>query len=118
MSQSCRMAYKPQDIFIGVIDLFVIILPGAVLLFALLYWFSSRKRPPYTTGGLFLLLYGLARFGVEFAREPDQHIGFVAFGWLTRGQLLSMPMILLGVAMLVFGYRKGLPVQATSGRRA
>lgn len=88
-----------------------------VLLFLVLYWFSSRKRPPYTTAGLFLALYGLARFVVEFAREPDQHIGFVAFDWMTRGQLFSVPMIVLGAAMLGFGFRSAWQQSATDGNK-
>ena len=80
-----------------------------LLLFTLLYWFSSRPRPLYTAGGLFLLLYGLARFMVEFVREPDHHLGFVALGWLTRGQLLSLPMMAFGIGMLAVGFRSARP---------
>ena len=56
--------------------------------------------------GLFLLFYGLFRFAVEFAREPDHGIGFVAFGWMTRGQLLCLPMIVAGVAMFAWAQRR------------
>jgi phosphatidylglycerol:prolipoprotein diacylglycerol transferase len=45
------------------------------------------------------------RFAVEFFREPDQHIGYEALGWMTRGQLLCLPMIALGIFLLVFAYR-------------
>ena len=49
--------------------------------------------------------YGSFRFLVEFFRQPDGHIGFDAFGWLTRGQILSLPMIVAGVALIVYAYR-------------
>jgi phosphatidylglycerol:prolipoprotein diacylglycerol transferase len=55
-------------------------------------------------GGLFLALYGLFRFLVEFVREPDRHIGFDLLGWLTRGQLLSLPMFAAGVALMVWAF--------------
>ena len=81
-------------------------LEGAVL-FAAVFWFSRRPRPAGAVGGLFLALYALFRFLVEFAREPDRHIGFDLFGWLTRGQLLSIPMFAAGVALLAWaGYRE------------
>ena len=76
-----------------------------VLLFTLLYWFSARPRPTCAVSGLFSLIYGSVRFFVEFFREPDAHIGFDAFGWLTRGQLLSLPMIVVGVTLLLIAYR-------------
>lgn len=76
-----------------------------VLLFAVLWWFSSRPRPRFAVTGLFLALYGSFRFIVEFVREPDAHIGFVAFNWMTRGQLLSLPMVLAGVLVMVLAYQ-------------
>lgn len=79
-----------------------------LLLFIILFWFSRRPRPRAAVSGLFLLGYGLFRFAVEFVREPDTHIGFDALGWLTRGQLLSLPMVLLGVVLLLWAYRQPL----------
>jgi phosphatidylglycerol:prolipoprotein diacylglycerol transferase len=76
-----------------------------LLLLVILLWFSSRPRPTWSVAGLFSLGYGCLRFVVEFFREPDQHIGFQALGWLTRGQLLCLPMILLGVYLIVAAYR-------------
>lgn len=76
-----------------------------VVLFAVLWWFSSKPRPRMAVSGLFLLLYGAFRSFVEFYREPDAHIEFVAFNWLTMGQLLSLPMILLGSLLILFAYR-------------
>lgn len=68
-----------------------------VALFMLLWWFSGKPRPRMQVSGLFLVGYAVARFIVEFFRQPDAHLGFLAFGWLTMGQLLSLPMLLLGV---------------------
>jgi phosphatidylglycerol:prolipoprotein diacylglycerol transferase len=58
---------------------------------------------------VFLLVYGLARSLVEFVRVPDEHIGYLAGGWFTEGQLLSIPMILGGLALLVWAYRARVP---------
>jgi phosphatidylglycerol:prolipoprotein diacylglycerol transferase len=74
-------------------------LEGA-LLFVALWTYSARPRPTGRVSGLFLLLYGCFRFGVEFTRQPDAQLGAVAFGWLTMGQLLSLPLILAGGLLL------------------
>jgi phosphatidylglycerol:prolipoprotein diacylglycerol transferase len=74
-----------------------------------LWWFTSRPRPRLAPSGLFLLIYGLARFLIEFVRVPDEHIGYLAGGWLTEGQVLSMPMILAGIGMLAWAYRARQP---------
>ncbi len=76
-----------------------------LLLGIILIWFSSRPRPTWAVSGVFSLGYGIMRFVVEFFREPDQHIGFEALGWLTRGQMLCLPMIALGIFLLVYAYR-------------
>jgi phosphatidylglycerol:prolipoprotein diacylglycerol transferase len=55
-------------------------------------------------GGLFLLGYGVFRFLVEFAREPDAHLGFVALHWMSMGQILCLPMIALGGGLIWWGY--------------
>jgi phosphatidylglycerol:prolipoprotein diacylglycerol transferase len=75
-------------------------------LFVLLWVFSSKPRPMMAVSGLFLVGYGLARFAVEFVRAPDTHIGYLAFGWLTMGQILSTPMIAAGALLLALAYRK------------
>jgi phosphatidylglycerol:prolipoprotein diacylglycerol transferase len=77
-------------------QLYEFFLEGLVL-FAVLWWFSRKRRPVMAVSGLFLTLYGTFRFLVEFVREPDGHIGFLAFGWLTMGQILSLPMFLAGL---------------------
>ena len=77
-----------------------------IVLFALVWWFSSRPRPRMAVTGLFALGYGSFRFFVEFFREPDLHLGFVAFEWLTMGQVLSTPMILGGLLLLALAYSR------------
>jgi phosphatidylglycerol:prolipoprotein diacylglycerol transferase len=63
------------------------------------------KTPPGTIFWSFLTGYGLCRFFVEFFREPDQHLGFL-FAHVTMGQILSTPMIVIGLAMLARGFLK------------
>ena len=80
-------------------QLYQAVLEGLVL-FCVLWWFSSRPRPRYAVSGLFALLYGSFRFLVEFVRVPDAQLGYLALGWLTMGQLLSLPLVLLGLFLL------------------
>lgn len=75
-----------------------------IVLFLILWIYSRKPRPLGAISGMFALFYGIFRFGVEFFREPDAPIGFVAFGWLTEGQLLSVPLILVGIALIVWAY--------------
>ena len=75
-------------------------------LFAVLWWFSRRPRPRMAVSGLFLVGYAAARCVVELAREPDAHIGYLAFGWVTTGQLLSVPMLVAGATMLWWAGRR------------
>lgn len=85
-----------------------------VLLFIIL-WFYSKRRPPRTAvSGAFLLGYGCLRFFCEFFRQPDPQLGFIAWGWLTMGQILSFPMIILGIILLIWAYTKGKRHQAVS----
>ncbi len=76
-----------------------------LLLFLLLWVYSSKQRPTMAVSGLFLIAYGLFRFAVEFARMPDAHIGYLAFGWFTMGQLLTLPMLAGGVVLMAAAYR-------------
>jgi phosphatidylglycerol:prolipoprotein diacylglycerol transferase len=71
-----------------------------IVLFAVLWFYTRKPRPRYAVSGLFALLYGLFRFCVEFVREPDVQLGFVAFDWLTMGQILSLPLIIVGIGLL------------------
>ncbi|WP_202844471.1 prolipoprotein diacylglyceryl transferase [Luteimonas saliphila] len=80
-------------------QLYQAFLEGLVM-FVVLWLYSSKPRPRYAVAGLFALLYGVFRFGVEFVRVPDADIGYLAFGWLTMGQVLSLPLIALGLFWL------------------
>lgn len=75
-------------------------------LFILLWLFSARPRPVGAVGGAFLAGYAVFRFGVEFFREPDAQLGYVMMGWTTMGQLLSIPMFLVGLALMGWAYGK------------
>jgi phosphatidylglycerol:prolipoprotein diacylglycerol transferase len=85
-------------------QLYEAILEG-FLLFAILWVYSARPRPYMAVSGLFLLLYGVFRFVVEFYRVPDAHLNYVALGWVTMGQILTVPMIAAGAIMLGMAYR-------------
>jgi len=87
-------------------QLFEFALEG-ILMFIILWLYSNKPRPLGKVSGLFAILYGVFRFSIEFFREPDVQIGFVAFGWLTEGQLLSLPLILVGILLMVFQFKKG-----------
>jgi phosphatidylglycerol:prolipoprotein diacylglycerol transferase len=81
-------------------------LEGA-LLFVIVWLYSARPRPAMAVSGVFLTGYGVLRFIGEFTRQPDAFLGFVAFDWLTMGQLLCLPMLLAGAALLVLAGRRG-----------
>jgi len=70
-----------------------------VALFVLLWWFSSRPRALGAVSAVFLIGYGLARFAVEFTREPDSFLGLLALGF-SMGQWLSIPMVAVGAWLL------------------
>lgn len=87
-------------------QLYEALLEGLVI-FCVLYVLSLRKppRPKGSFIGTFLMLYGCFRFLVEFVRLPDEQMGYLAWGWLTMGQVLSLPLVLSGVALIVWSYR-------------
>jgi phosphatidylglycerol:prolipoprotein diacylglycerol transferase len=85
--------------------LYEAVLEGIVLFF-LLWVYSSKPRPKMAVSGLFLLGYGVARFFVEFYRLPDAHIGYLAYGWVTMGQILTSPMLIVGGLLMFLAYRK------------
>ena len=72
------------------------------LLFLILWLYSTKPRTTGAISGLFLVCYGLFRFSVEFFREPDIHLGFIAANWLTMGQILSAPLILAGILLVIY----------------
>ncbi|PID64179.1 MAG: hypothetical protein CR963_01225, partial [Gammaproteobacteria bacterium] len=77
-----------------------------LLLFVIILLYARKKPPAGRLSGLFLLGYAIARFVVEFVRVPDAHIGYTKLqwlhiDWLTRGQLLSLPMAIIGLYLLM-----------------
>ena len=76
-----------------------------IILFIIVWVFSSKPRPARAVSGMFVVCYGVYRFMIEFVRQPDAELGFIAFDWLTMGQLLSFPMILFGVYLLMSAFR-------------
>ncbi|HEY0333809.1 MAG TPA: prolipoprotein diacylglyceryl transferase [Stenotrophomonas sp.] len=83
-----RLARHPSQLYEALLE--------GVVMFVVLWFYSARPRARYAVSGLFALLYGGFRFLVEFVRMPDNGL-YVAFGWLTRGQILSLPLIALGL---------------------
>ena len=84
-------------------QLYEFLLEGVVL-FLILWIYSRKPRPLGAVSGLFALCYGLFRSFAEFFREPDIQIGYI-FGGITEGQLLSLPMILIGIALIIWAYK-------------
>lgn len=75
-----------------------------LLLFGILWWYSSRPRPQRATSAVFLIGYGVFRWIGEYFREPDA--GIFGHSYLvSMGQWLSLPMVLAGVALLFIAYR-------------
>ena len=81
-------------------------LSEGLLLFLILWFYSSKPRPRMAVSALFLIFYGGFRFTTEFFRTPDAHLGYVAFDWMTKGQELSIPMIAAGIYILYLAYKK------------
>ena len=77
-----------------------------IVVFAVLWMFSSKTRPRMAVSGMFLALYGCGRIVAEFFREPDPQLGYLAWDWLTMGQLLSLPMVIIGIGFIVYGYQR------------
>lgn len=75
------------------------LLEGLVM-FAVLWWFSAKPRPRFAVSGMFALLYGVFRIVAEFFRQPDAQYGYLAFGWLTMGMVLSLPLVAIGFVFL------------------
>lgn len=87
-----RFARHPSQLYQAALE--------GLAMFCILWWFSRRPRPRYAVAGMFALLYGAFRFVVEFVRMPDAQLGYLAFDWLTMGQLLSLPLIAFGLCLL------------------
>ncbi|HWV14454.1 MAG TPA: prolipoprotein diacylglyceryl transferase [Cellvibrio sp.] len=78
-----------------------------LVMFVVLFWFTAKPRPRGAASGLFLVLYASFRSIVENFRQPDADIGFDFLGWVTRGQLLSLPLFILGFGLLIYAYFGG-----------
>jgi phosphatidylglycerol---prolipoprotein diacylglyceryl transferase len=89
-----------------------------LVLFVILWWFTNKPRPRLAPTGLFLAVYGCARFAVEWVRLPDANIGYLVGDWLTMGMLLTIPMILVGVIVMLFAYRLAQPSGNLSAAKA
>ncbi len=79
-------------------------LEGLLLFIILFVWYSAKPRPRGAVCSLFVLLYGCMRFFVEFFRQPDAHINYEWFGWMSRGQELCLPMIVIGAGVFIWSY--------------
>jgi phosphatidylglycerol:prolipoprotein diacylglycerol transferase len=86
-----------------------------LLLFVIVWLVSARPKPAGVVSGVFLAGYGVMRFATEFFRQPDSHLGFLAFDWLTMGQLLSLPMVIVGILMALFARRFSEPRTSSGG---
>lgn len=95
--------HDPVGVFRHPSMLYECILEGFVL-FIILYWFSRKPKPKMAATGVFSLGYGIFRFIVEYFREPDAHLKDMA-EFMSMGQLLSLPMVILGVVLLYLAYK-------------
>ena len=80
-----------------------------LLLFIIVWWVSAKPRRAGFVSGVFLAGYGFFRMLTENFRAPDAHIGFVAFEWLTMGQILSLPMLIAGMVFIWWSREQDLP---------
>ncbi|MGQ4660107.1 prolipoprotein diacylglyceryl transferase [Lysobacter sp. F6437] len=92
-----RFARHPSQLYQAALE--------GLAMFCILWWYSRKPRPRYAVAGLFALLYGTFRFLVEFVRMPDAQLGYLAFGWLTMGQVLSLPLVAIGLFWLWLSHR-------------
>ena len=77
-----------------------------VALFTIIWFYSRKPRPTMAVSGMFAACYGVFRFIVEFVRVPDAQLGYLAGGWLTMGQVLCVPMVLGGLGLIAYAYKR------------
>ena len=77
-----------------------------LILFILLFIINSRTEIKGVVSSFFLIFYGSIRFIIEFYRQPDSHIGYIAFDTLSMGQLLCLPMIVTGFVILIYSRKQ------------
>ena len=99
----------PSQLYEGLLE--------GLVLFVVLWIFSTRPRKAGAVSGLFALLYAVFRFGVEFVRVPDAQLGYLAFGWLTMGQLLCLPLMAAGLWLLCRTPRERAAVEPATAPR-
>lgn len=87
-----------------------------LLLFGVMLWLARKTRPRGTMLGWMLVLYGVIRIGLETFRQPDVQIGFLP-GGVTMGQVLSVPMVIAGIALLLWARRHPLPEEGVPESR-
>jgi phosphatidylglycerol:prolipoprotein diacylglycerol transferase len=97
-------------------QLYEAVLEGAFL-FLFVAWVYRRRLAPGAAFWAFLAGYGAVRFLVEFVREPDAHIG-IDLGPFTRGQLLSLPLLVIGTVLLVRRWRMPATTEPAAGSSA
>jgi phosphatidylglycerol:prolipoprotein diacylglycerol transferase len=100
-----RFHIDPCVLHVHASQLYEGLLEGMVL-FIILWVFTSKARPRLAPSGLFLICYGVFRFLVEFVRVPDENRGYLLLDWVTMGQILSAPMILAGIVLMALAYRR------------
>ena len=94
---------QPAGVYRHPSQIYEFLLEG-ILLFIIVFWFSQKPRPRMAVAGLFGMLYGVFRFFVEYFREPDEHLAEMA-QWLTMGQVLSIPLIVIGGGCILWAYK-------------
>jgi phosphatidylglycerol---prolipoprotein diacylglyceryl transferase len=103
-----RFAVDPCVLHVHASQLYQGLLEG-LLLFIILWFYTAKPRPRSAPAAVFLIGYGVFRFIVEFVRVPDENRGYLLFDWVTMGQVLSAPMILIGLVVLIRAYRRNEP---------
>lgn len=94
----CRIVLHPSQLYEAILE--------GLATFIIVWVYTVKPRPRWSAAGLFLLCYGVFRSVVELVRVPDDNRGYLLLGWVTEGQLLSLPMILGGLGLIVWAYRK------------
>ena len=98
-------SFKVNGVSLHATQLYEAFLEGLVL-FIILWIFTDKERPKMQSSALFLIGYGVFRFFIEFYRVPDAHLNYLAFGWVTMGQILTAPMIIIGMTMFILANNK------------
>jgi phosphatidylglycerol---prolipoprotein diacylglyceryl transferase len=97
----CMLQLHASQLYEGLLE--------GLLTFIIIWIYTSQPRPRLAPTGLFLICYGLSRFAIEFVRVPDENRGYLLFGWVTMGQILTIPMIVVGVIVMIIAYRRNEP---------